>query len=307
MTGWGKRANNWEFTVGVQHELMPRVSLDIQYARRWYGNFRVTDDLAVTAADYQRFTINVPSDSRLPGGGGYQLTSFDLTSAGAATAPRYFITLADNFGAMTETFDGVNIGVRARLQNGLTLQGGLGPGRVVTNDCDVVDDLPEMLHTAGGNPTRASAVAARPLERCEQNNGWRTGVQGLASYTIPRVDVQVSGTFQNQPGAQLDANGAIVSGDTSLGRAFSPPAGANRFFNLVEAGEIYIERLNQIDLRVAKLFRVAGTRTSINFDFYNITNSNSVLTENATFGNAWRRPQSILLPRLFKLSAQFDF
>ena len=36
-------------------------------------------------------------------------------------------------------------------------------------------------------------------------------------------------------------------------------------------------------------------------------NSNSVLTENATFGAAWRTPQSILLPRLFKLSAQFDF
>ena len=70
---------------------------------------------------------------------------------------------------------------------------------------------------------------------------------------------------------------------------------------------MFIERLNQIDLRVAKLFRFNGTRTSINFDFYNVINSNSVITENATFGAAWRTPQSILLPRLFKLSAQFDF
>jgi hypothetical protein len=52
---------------------------------------------------------------------------------------------------------------------------------------------------------------------------------------------------------------------------------------------------------------VANTRTSLNFDFYNITNSNSVLTENQTFSAAWRTPQSILLPRLFKISAQFDF
>jgi hypothetical protein len=32
-----------------------------------------------------------------------------------------------------------------------------------------------------------------------------------------------------------------------------------------------------------------------------------VLTENQVFGTPWRTPQSILLPRLFKLSAQFDF
>jgi hypothetical protein len=65
--------------------------------------------------------------------------------------------------------------------------------------------------------------------------------------------------------------------------------------------------LNQIDVRVSKIFRVGTSKTNINFDFYNITNSNSVLTENATFAAAWRTPQSILLPRLFKLSAQLDF
>ncbi len=58
MQGWGKRFYNWEFTAAVQHELMPRVSLNVQYARRWYGNFRVYDDLAVSAADYDRFTID---------------------------------------------------------------------------------------------------------------------------------------------------------------------------------------------------------------------------------------------------------
>ena len=83
--------------------------------------------------------------------------------------------------------------------------------------------------------------------------------------------------------------------------------GATRSINIIPAGEVFIQRLNQIDLRFAKLFRLAGTRTSINFDFYNVTNSNSVLTENATFGAAYRTPQSILLPRLFKLRAQFDF
>jgi hypothetical protein len=125
----------------------------------------------------------------------------------------------------------------------------------------------------------------------------------------------VSGTFQNQPGVQLNANAttcsslnpvaACTASTTTLGRTFS--GGATRSINVVPAGEVFVERLNQIDLRLAKLFRIAGTRTSINFDFYNVLNSNAVLTENAVFGAAWRTPQSILLPRLFKLSAQFDF
>jgi hypothetical protein len=312
MTGWGKRAYNWEFTAGVQQELAPRVSLDVQFARRWYGNFRVTDDLAVSAADYQRFTFVSPSDSRLPDGGGETFTAFDLTS----TAPaRYHVTLADNYGDQTEVFTGVNISVNARLPNGLTVQGGLGPGRVVTDDCDVVDDLPELLNNLAGNPNRNFAFGTRPLERCYQNNGWRTGVSGLASYLIPKVDVNVSATFQNQPGPQVDSNANVCAttisatctvGNTSLGRPYTGNA-PFRVINQVNAGEVYIERLNQIDFRVSKVFRMVGTRTMLNFDFYNVTNSNSVLTENQVYGGGWRTPTSILLPRLFKLGLQFDF
>jgi hypothetical protein len=305
MQGWNRRFNNWEFTTSVQHELIQRVSLNVQYARRWYGNFRIVDDRAVTAADFDRFTFVVPNDSRLPNGGA-TLTGYDLKATAPATQ-QLFVTRASNFGDMTEKFDAINVSVQARLQNGLNVQGGFGPGRQVTDDCDIVDDVPELLQAAVLVPSRSGVTTTRPLERCHENNGWRTGVSGFASYTIPKVDVLVSGTYQNQPGAQLAANFVnFPATSTTLGRAFTG-APAGRGFNLVPAGTVFIERLNQIDLRLAKLFRVAGTRTSINFDFYNITNSNSVLTENATFAAAWRTPQSILLPRLFKLSAQFDF
>jgi Carboxypeptidase regulatory-like domain len=318
LNGWGKRFNNWEFTAGVQHELMPRVSLNVQYARRWYGNFRVQDDRSVTAADYDRFTIQVPNDSRLPNAGG-TVTGLDLKTTAPGTQ-NLLVTRAQNYGKQIEHFDGVNISVGARLQNGLNLQGGVGPGRVLTDDCDIVDDLPEQLQilTVGatnGQPNRAGSTTARPLERCRENNGWRTGVSGFAAYTIPKIDVLVSGTFQNQPGVQLAANSNVcsitltpqcTSLTTTLGRAFNG-APTGRFFNIVPAGEVFVERLNQIDFRVAKLLRFGKTRTSINFDFFNITNSNAVLTENASYGAVWRTPQTILLPRLFKIGAQFDF
>jgi hypothetical protein len=310
MQGWGKRVFNWEFTTSIQHEILPRLGIDVQYARRWYGNLRVADDRSVGPADYERFTFAVPADPRLPDGGGYTLTGFDLRAG--APAQSLFVTLADNFGGMSEHFDGVNVTVNARMQNGVVVQGGMGTGRQVTNDCGVVEQMPELLHTFLGTPSRVFVFSARPLERCEQNNGWRTQLQGLASYVIPKIDVQVSGTFQNLPGAQLAANASIQSSTTSLGRRFgsdlpAPGPAFGRFFNIVEAGEVFVERLNQIDVRVGKIFRMAGTRTSVNFDFYNVLNSNAVISENATFGPGWRTPQSILLPRLFKLNAQFDW
>jgi hypothetical protein len=317
LDGWGKRGYNWEFTGAVQHEVVPRLGVELQYARRWYGNIRLMDDLNVTAADYQQFTFTVPTDDRLPDGGGYTLTGFDLRPTASPTA-RYFVTHADNFGEQSERFDGINITLNGRLENGLTFQGGTGTGRTVTDDCDVVDELPEMLHTFFGNPTRASFFAARPVERCRQNTGWRTRVQGLASYLIPRVDVQVSATFQNLPGIAVNANANTLALNcvatspcvNDLGRNFTgvpPVPGFGRFFNIVQPNDLYLERLNQLDLRLSKIFRLATTRTAVNFDFYNVTNSNSVIAENSTYGGSWRNVQSILLPRLFKISAQLDF
>jgi hypothetical protein len=68
--GWSKRGFNWEFTAGVQREIMPRVAIDVGFFRRWFGNFQVTDNRAVGPSDFNTFSIIGAVDSRLPGGGG---------------------------------------------------------------------------------------------------------------------------------------------------------------------------------------------------------------------------------------------
>ena len=51
----GMRRPYWEFSTSVQHELLPRLGIDVGYFRRWFGNFQVTQQLGLTAADFDPY------------------------------------------------------------------------------------------------------------------------------------------------------------------------------------------------------------------------------------------------------------
>ena len=95
-----------------------------------------------------------------------------------------------------------------------------------------------------------------------------------------------------------------------MGRPLSGGA-ANVTVNMVAPGTLFGDRLNQLDLRFAKLLKAGRTRSMISLDVYNALNSSAVLSENATYTNAtatgWRVPTSIVTARFAKISVQFDF
>src|SRR5262245_29801441 len=80
LSGWNVREFSWDLSVSAQQEIAPRVSVTVGYVRRTWGNLTVTDNRAVTAQDFDAFTVTAPNDSRLPGGGGYAVTSYDVKS-----------------------------------------------------------------------------------------------------------------------------------------------------------------------------------------------------------------------------------
>ena len=288
--GWNARDFNWEFSAGVQQELLPRVSLDVSYFRRAYGNFRVTDNLTVGPADYNPFSLTVPADARLPNGGGHTISGlYDLHPTRFGLPANNLVTLARNYGDQIEVFNGVDVNVSSRLRNGLLAQGGVSFGTTTTDNCEIVAKV--------DNPS--------PLY-CHVETPFQPNVKALAAYTVPRVDVQVSGTFQSLPGAQLAAN--FVAGNAlvapSLGRNLS--GGVNTTVNIIEPGTLYGERLNQLDFRVARLFRFGARRAVINLDLYNLFNAATVLAYSNQYA-ALFRPQSILQARFAKVSAQLDF
>jgi hypothetical protein len=300
LTGWGHRSANWEFSTSLQHELVPRVSVDVGYYRRIWQNFQVTDDLALTAADFDFFSMTVPSDSRLPDGGGYVLSGLRNLKASAFGRPTQNLnTLSDKYGKQIEHWNGVDVNVTARLRNGLTLQGGTSTGRTTENDCEVAEKLPEA--NSGAN--------MRPIQFCDRTTPWLTSIKGYAVYTVPKIDVQISGTFRSTKEDAINANftatSAYIASSSTLGRPLSGNA-TNITVALLEPNTMYLGRLNQLDMRFGKVLRVKRARAVASVDVFNLTNDDGILTVNQTYA-AWLRPQSILNARALKFSVQFDF
>ena len=147
---------SWEFSTAVQHELVPRVSVDVGYFRRIYGNILVTDNRALVPADYDPFSITAPVNPELPDGGGYVVPGlYDLNPSKTVggTPVDNIQTFASSFGEQYEHWNGVDVNVNARLPHGILVIGGFSTGRTSTDNCDVVVRL--------DNPSPLSVMSIR--------------------------------------------------------------------------------------------------------------------------------------------------
>jgi hypothetical protein len=293
MFGWGKRGFNWEFGAGVQREILPRVSVDVGYFGRWYGNFRVSDNTALSAGDFTAYSVAVPTTPGLTSSG-RTLTAFDPDRR---VQPLNVTTRASSFGRQLERWHGADFSVNARPRNGLVFFGGVSTGKTMVDSCEVAEAVPESL-------------GMRPREYCRIESPFLTQVKLNGAYTIPRADVLVSAAYQSIPGPVVQANlvvterapGVPLVGSPTATVALLPATGGIGGF-----GTDYGERLNQLDLRVGKVLRFGQTRATLNVDIFNVFNGSAVTAENPSFPAAFRRPTQIMLARFVKLSAHFDF
>jgi len=305
LNGWNIRPGDWQIGASVQQELFPRVSVEVGYFHRWLTHYTTTDNLAVGAQDYTEYTLAAPSDPRLPNGGGYPIPGLlAITQAGFAAGTSNNVTFADNFGRQSQVYNGVLVNLSARAKNGLSMSAGVNSGKTVNDYCALRANLPELSVGFFG------AILGPTNPYCHQDPGFVTKVTGLASYTIPKVDVLIAGTIRSDQGAPLRAtwNAPVANVTAALGRP-AVAVGATVPIDLIAPGERWGDRVNEVDLRFAKVLRFGGTRTHVGIDIFNILNSDAILTYNQTFapGGAWLAPQSVLTPRFVKVSAQIDF
>jgi hypothetical protein len=324
--GWGVRPYDWQLGVSVQHEVVPRVSVEVSYNRRWWGNYTITDNQTRAAGDYDPWIATAPVDSRLPGGGGYQFTMYNLKPANLLVPAQNWVAREIDYGyARTSYWHGVDTTINARLSNGLLFQGGTSTGRGVRNRCEILEKVPELFDTFGFTTTSTNIDA----RGCDQVDRWATTFRALSTYTVPKIDVLVSGTirstlsivpfFSGSNGTSQAANYNIPNTvvQQSLGRL---PAGGtaagNTMVNLLVPGEMYPDdRITLVDMRFSKILRFGDRRFDLGVDLYNLFNASFASLYDQTYDYAptpqnpqgWMQPTTIVQPRFVRFNLTVNF
>jgi hypothetical protein len=184
-----------------------------------------------------------------------------------------------------------------------------------------VNDTCEIETARFGGPM--VVVDGQPT--CNFNEPWLTQLRGLASYTMPKVDVLLSVIVRSQPNAQPAPTTVATNGGSRIATYQMTPAQfltatgvplraglAQQSVNLVAPGAIYGDRINVTDLRVAKVLRFGGKRLNVGLDLYNLFNANAptafeTVFDFATVGARWMQPTTVLNPRALRFNAQFEF
>jgi hypothetical protein len=303
--GWGTRERQWQVTAGLQQQLGKGVALDVGYFRYWFGNFTVTNNTALTAADYSPYCVTAPVDANLPGGGGNQLCGLYDLNPNRLGLVSNLVAPAANFGTQTEVTNALDIAVNARFGKGGRVAGGVSTAQTTDDNC-FATTRPDLLVA----PITGSGFTTQQQARtgfCHISPPWSAQTQYKVNviYPLPWA-LDVSAVYQNLPGVPIVANRPYTSAEvfSSLGRNLSLGSAT---VPLIPPGAMFEDRLSQIDARLTKNVRFGRMRVRGMLDLYNIANSSYIFLRNNAYGGAWGRPLTISGGRLLKLGVQVDF
>ncbi len=309
-----KRVYNLETALGVQHELISRVSVSANYYRRSFHNLRVTDNLLRTMADYQAYSLFHPIT-------GQPFQVFDVTPV-AAPRVENFDTNSDG---RSHIYHGVDLTINGRLPRGAMLFGGLVTERNLRNICDEPDDPNMLLYCDDAQndipwqPTFKLSGSVPLAFGVTVSATWQD-LAGRALGLTTTAGNKISGPGYGDTGSPVGTNWQITNAGRYPADCPSPcpagqlifPTGARRLTTaavtvpLVAPGTEFLPRVRQLDLSVSKSFQVGRSRIQGQIDIFNVGNTNVVAAVASTLYNtaAYNRPASVLQGRMIRIGTQ---
>jgi hypothetical protein len=301
------RPSDDEILIGFQQQLTESITADVQWNYHRFGNFFATQNRATPPSGYDSFCVTAPVDSRLPGGGGNQICGFmDIKREFFGLRPDNLVTSTNNFGDVEDVFTGVDFTLTSKLAGGGIASGGVSAGRERTDFCSTAAQasMGSNAATTAGRVGESTISTYPSTLYCQVEPPFQPDWKGLISYPLPWFGLHASATWQNRPGPQILASYVATSAETTLGR---PLTQNTTTVNFIAPGTEYGDRVNQVDVRVAKSIRLPRGRIQATFSVFNVLNSNAILTWTTRYGPSWLTPTSILQGRLVKFGATMNF
>ena len=321
--------------IGIERELLPGLSTSFNYYRRDTQSAILLVNRAISLSDYTLFQFSNPcATAGTPGSGGFGCTT--NASSVPATLPVYVLnpeaqgrtpdrvyTNTNSSTGYDETYQGFESGFNARLPNGTTVFGAWTLERNVITRCDSQDDPNKLLFCdrSGTSPLTGQDVGAA------YNVPWLNEFKLSGTVPLPG-DFQFSATFQSYNPRELLATTSF-SGDSASGLngggnlwgsllalgnvGYSVPSAAiqeagvaftqSPFIPLMPPGSTYLDRLQQFDISIRKVFEMGGgRRLNLQADIYNMLNAGPVLEATNRYGGGLGRPRRTIQGRFLQFA-----
>jgi hypothetical protein len=334
--GWGVREYNYQWSVSLQQEVRPGFGLSAGFYHTDFHNTQIAVNTALSAASFDYYCVTAPTDPRLGESSGAQVCGNTNVNFASKAIPQNVVWFRPedapvpgltDAGKRKEYYNGGDLSVNWRFHTSGLLAGGFSLGKQVISNCF-------CKHVPQGHrpryPGGGSAMGLRDNNYCTNKaqslwNGVGSQVKVQLVYPLPYSFV-IAATYKHLPGIPVTgtvtyANAAVAP---ILGRnlsACSLPTGSctqTASVNVVHPGTLFDQRLNQIDLRGTRRFKIGRSRVQGILELYNVLNTRAPQADTLTWGavnapgveapsTAYLRPSLFLGGRLMKFGAQIDF
>ena len=319
-----RREYDWEYSAGIQHELMRGVSVTAAWYHRDSYNMTQSVNGPFTPADYAVVNVVSPIDGTL-------IPAYNLNSAKQGQVDRVDVNATDA-NLRSFTYTGLEFGAAARMGRA-TLFGGWTIDKTTIDHCDELENwgnLSGVYYDASGNNSLQPKSDYAFCNQSQQGLPFLHEFKLSGSYQLP-WEIQVNAALQSYSGPQLATRWNIGRTTRYSSNCLAPcvPGAlvipnmtpANYILDLVAPGTQYYDRLNQLDLGFRKIFHIGRYQFSGQADFFNFLNAGYVKSQvvNYDFSNAanvdairtigpeFGTVTATLQPRTMRLAMQMRF
>jgi hypothetical protein len=260
------------WNLALNHELVSNVGVAVTYTQRHFYRLNLLRNRAIPLNEYTLFQVPDPRST------GEMLPVYSINRSVFGLVDQIDTNSTEN----SQVYRGVDLSFNWRFR-GASVFGGTSTGHSIATTCQV--DNPNSFRFCDESAYDIPLLTSFKL-----------------SGTVPLpYDFQVSGVFKSQPGGERSINYQVT-------RTLLPQlTQASVTVRLNEPGSEFNDRLNQLDLTIARNIRSGRLVIRPELAMFNALNAAPVLTQTNVFGPNLGQVTGILNARLLRVGMLVKF